>query len=90
MVSDELITRADKVLMHTYNRFQIVLDSGEGVYLKDVNGKEYLDLAAGIAVFALGYGVKEYNDALKAQVDKLLHTSNYYYNVHETNYIIVK
>lgn len=50
MVSDELITRADKVLMHTYNRFQIVLDSGEGVYLKDVNGKEYLDFAAGIAV----------------------------------------
>ncbi len=80
MVSDELITRADKVLMHTYNRFQIVLDSGEGVYLKDVNGKEYLDLAAGIAVFALGYGVKEYNDALKAQVDKLLHTSNLFYN----------
>ena len=80
MVSDELITRADKVLMHTYNRFQIVLDSGEGVYLKDVNGKKYLDLAAGIAVFALGYGVKEYNDALKAQVDKLLHTSNLFYN----------
>lgn len=80
MVSDELITRADKVLMHTYNRFQIVLDSGEGVYLKDVNGKEYLDLAAGIAVFAFGYGVKEYNDALKAQVDKLLHTSNLFYN----------
>lgn len=80
MVSDELITRADKVLMHTYNRFQIVLDSGEGVYLKDVNGKEYLDFAAGIAVFALGYGVKEYNDALKAQVDKLLHTSNLFYN----------
>ena len=80
MVSDELITRADKVLMHTYNRFQIVLDSGEGVYLKDVNGKEYLDFAAGIAVFALGYGVKEYNDELKAQVDKLLHTSNLFYN----------
>jgi acetylornithine/N-succinyldiaminopimelate aminotransferase len=80
MVSDDLITRADKVLMHTYNRFQIVLDSGEGVYLKDVNGKEYLDFAAGIAVFALGYGVKEYNDALKAQVDKLLHTSNLFYN----------
>lgn len=67
--------------MHTYNRFKIVLDKGEGVYLYDVNGKKYLDFAAGIAVFALGYGNKEYNDALKAQIDKLIHTSNLYYNV---------
>ena len=43
--------------------------------------KKYLDFAAGIAVFALGYGNKEYNDALKAQIDKLIHTSNLYYNV---------
>lgn len=78
------IDQADSVLMHTYNRYQIVLDKGEGVYLYDVNGKKYLDFAAGIAVFALGYGNKEYNNALKGQIDKLLHTSNLYYNIPAT------
>lgn len=77
----EYIEEAESALLHTYNRFQIVLDKGEGVHLYDVNGKEYLDFVAGIAVFALGYGNKEYNDALKDQIDKLIHTSNYYYNV---------
>ena len=77
----QYIDRADQLLMHTYNRFQIVLDKGEGVYLYDTEGKRYLDFGAGIAVFALGYGNKEYNEAVKLQVDKLLHTSNLYYNV---------
>ncbi|MCR5460151.1 MAG: aspartate aminotransferase family protein [Acetatifactor sp.] len=75
------IEEAESALLHTYNRFQIVLDKGEGVHLYDINGKEYLDFVAGIAVFALGYGNKAYNDALKNQIDKLIHTSNYYYNV---------
>lgn len=74
------IAEADKVLMHTYNRYPMVLDRGEGMYLYETDGTKYLDFAAGIAVFALGYGNREYNEALKAQVDKLLHTSNYYYN----------
>lgn len=77
----EYIEEAEKALLHTYNRYQIVLDRGEGVYLYDIEGKKYLDFASGIGVFALGYGNREYNDALKAQIDKLLHTSNYYYNV---------
>jgi len=77
----EYIEQAEQDLLHTYNRFQIVLDKGDGVYLYDTEGKKYLDFVAGIAVFALGYNNKEYNDALKAQIDKLLHTSNYYYNV---------
>lgn len=77
----EYIEEAEKALLHTYNRYQIVLDKGEGVYLYDLEGKKYLDFVAGIAVFALGYGNKAYNDALKAQIDKLIHTSNYYYNV---------
>lgn len=68
-------------MLHTYNRFPIVLEKGEGVHLYDTDGKEYLDFAAGIAVFALGYGNKAYNQALKDQVDKLIHTSNLYYNV---------
>ncbi len=77
----EYIEQAESALLHTYNRFQIVLDKGDGVYLYDIEGKKYLDFCAGIAVFALGYNNKEYNDTLKNQVDKLLHTSNYYYNV---------
>ena len=75
------IEEAERDLLHTYNRYQIVLDRGEGVYLYDTDGKKYLDFVSGIAVFALGYGNKEYNDALKTQIDKVIHTSNYYYNV---------
>ena len=75
------IDEAENALLHTYNRYQIVLDKGEGVHLYDIDGKEYLDFVSGIAVFALGYNYPGYNDALKAQIDKLLHTSNYYYNV---------
>ena len=81
MNKQEYIDSAEQELLHTYNRFSLVLDHGEGVYLYDTDGKQYLDFAAGIAVCALGYGNKDYNDALKEQVDKLLHTSNLYYNV---------
>ena len=81
MNMQEYIDQAEKDLLHTYNRYQIVLDHGEGVQLYDMNGKEYLDFVAGISVFALGYGNKEYNDTLKNQIDKVIHTSNYYYNM---------
>lgn len=81
MNQESYIEKAEENILHTYNRFHLVLDHGEGVYLYDTDGKEYLDFAAGIAVQALGYHNKEYNEALKAQVDKLLHTSNLYYNV---------
>lgn len=80
MVTKTIIETAEEHLIHTYNRYQIVLDKGDGVHLYDTDGKEYLDFGAGIAVFALGYNNKEYNDALKAQIDKLVHTSNYFYN----------
>ncbi len=75
------IEEAEKALLHTYNRYQVVLDKGEGVYLYDIEGKKYLDFVSGIAVFALGYKNQAYNDALKEQIDKVIHTSNYYYNV---------
>ncbi len=74
------IDEAEQVLLHTYNRYQVVFDRGEGVYLYDMDGKKYLDFVAGIAVFALGYHNEAYNDALKSQIDKIIHTSNYYYN----------
>lgn len=77
----EYIEEAEQALLHTYNRYQVVLDKGEGVYLYDIEGKKYLDFVSGIAVFALGYHNEAYNDALKAQIDKLIHTSNYYYNI---------
>lgn len=70
---------AEAVLLHTYNRSQVVFDHGKGVYLYDTDGKEYLDFAAGIAVCSLGYGDETYTTALKNQVDKLLHVSNLYY-----------
>lgn len=81
MDMQEYIAEAESALLHTYNRYQLVLDRGDGVYLYDMEGKKYLDFCAGIAVFALGYHNKEYNDALKNQIDKVIHTSNYYYNV---------
>ena len=81
----QIINQAESVLLHTYNRFQVVFDHADGVKLYDVNGKEYLDFVSGIGVFALGYNNKEYNDALKGQIDKILHTSNYYYNVPAIN-----
>lgn len=74
------IDEAESVLLHTYNRYQVVFDRGEGVYLYDMDGKKYLDFVSGIAVFALGYHNEAYNDALKSQIDKIIHTSNYYYN----------
>lgn len=80
MKTNEIMDMAEKSLIHTYNRFKIVLDKGDGVYLYDTDGKKYLDFAAGIAVFALGYNNKEYNDALTEQIDKLIHTSNLFYN----------
>lgn len=81
MEMKEYIEQAERDLLHTYNRYQIVLDRGEGVHLYDINGKKYLDFVAGIAVFALGYHYPGYDEALKGQIDRLIHTSNYYYNM---------
>ena len=81
MTQKEYIDKAESALLHTYNRYQVVFDHGDGVCLYDLDGKKYLDFVAGISVFAFGYNCKEYNDAVKAQVDKIIHTSNYYYNV---------
>ena len=81
MSMQEAMEEAEQYLLHTYNRYPIMIEKGKGVYLYDTDGIKYLDFVAGIAVFALGYGNKAYNDALKAQIDKVIHTSNYYYNM---------
>lgn len=80
MKTNEIMEKAENYVLHTYNRYPVVLDHGKGVRLYDVEGKEYLDFAAGIAVFALGYGNETYNQTLKDQIDRLIHTSNLYYN----------
>lgn len=80
MNKQEYMDKAEQYLLHTYNRFPVVLERGEGVRLYDTEGREYLDFAAGIAVFALGYNDPEYNRALEEQLGKLIHTSNLYYN----------
>lgn len=76
----ELMQNAENALLHTYNRFPVVLDHGEGVCLYDTDGKRYLDFAAGIAVCALGYSNETWKNALKDQIDKLTHCSNLFYN----------
>lgn len=78
-MNNKYMEQAEQALVHTYNRYPIVLDHGEGVYLYDTEGKKYLDFAAGIAVCSLGYGHPEYNKALKEQMVKLLHVSNLFY-----------
>ena len=77
---NEYMKMTEENLLHTYNRFPITLDWGDGVYLYDTDGKKYLDFMAGIAVSGLGYGNVELKNALKEQIDNLLHSSNLYYN----------
>ena len=78
--TEQIIQASEAAYLSIYRRFSVAFDHGEGVYLYDVEGKKYLDFGAGIAVMGLGYGHKRYNDALKAQIDKLIHTSNLFYH----------
>ena len=77
----EYMKQGEEYILKTYNRFPVVFERGDGVRLYDTDGKAYLDFGAGIAVFALGYHNEEYNQALKDQIDKIIHTSNLYYNI---------
>lgn len=81
MTTKEYIDQTEQYVLHTYNRFPVVFDHGKGVRLYDVEGKEYLDFAAGIAVYALGYGNEKLTAALSGQIGKIVHTSNLYYHV---------
>ena len=74
------IQEEEQQLFQLYNRFPLVLDHGEGVYLYDTGGKKYLDFAAGIAVMSLGYQNKELEESLTEQIKKLCHTSNLFYH----------
>ncbi len=78
---NKYMEQTENYVLHTYNRFPAVFESGQGVYVKDTEGKEYLDFGAGIAVLGLGYHYPGFDEALKEQIDKIIHTSNLYYNV---------
>ncbi len=80
MNQNEIINQAENYVLHTYNRFPLVIESGEGVRVRDAEGNEYLDFMAGIAVYALGYHFPGYDEALTAQIGKIIHTSNLYYH----------
>ncbi len=80
MDTQEIIREGEEVFLHTYNRYPLVIDHGEGAYLYDTDGRKYLDFCAGVAVSALGYGQPEYISAVEAQLEKVVHTSNYFYN----------
>ncbi|MCC8130334.1 MAG: aspartate aminotransferase family protein [Ruminococcus sp.] len=81
---DSYISRAEGTLYKTYSRFPVVFERGEGVRLYDDQGTEYLDFGAGIAVMGLGYHYPGVDEAAKDQVDKLVHTSNLFYNIPAT------
>ena len=81
MNNKEIMDYAEEAIIHTYNRFPVVLDHGDGVYLYDAEVKSILTLQPGL-LYAFGYNVKEYNDALKAQIDKMIHVSNLYYTAY--------
>lgn len=78
--TEQIIKASDDAYLHIYHRYPIAFDHGDGVYLYDAEGRRYLDFGAGIAVMALGYNHKRYNEALKSQIDKLVHTSNLFYH----------
>jgi acetylornithine/N-succinyldiaminopimelate aminotransferase len=74
-----LIEAASPHVMNTYGRVPIALSHGQGVRVWDVNGKQYLDALAGIAVNTLGHNHPKLVPALQDQMSKLIHTSNYYH-----------
>lgn len=81
MKTNDYMEQSEQYVLHTYNRFPVVLEHGDGVYLYDTDDRKYLDFAAGIAVYALGYNYPGFNEALENQIHKVVHTSNLFYNV---------
>ena len=76
----EYISNSKKYAANTYARFDLVLESGKDAKLKDIDGKEYIDLGSGIGVNSIGYANKNWVDAVSKQLKTLQHTSNLYYN----------
>lgn len=79
--SSEIIADEKKFIVGTYARAPLVLASGKGCKLYDVEGREYIDLTSGIAVNALGHGDSDWLRAVVQQAEMLAHVSNVYYSV---------
>ena len=86
MNTQEIIDIEDKYFINTFNRVPIVLDHGEGVKVWDIDGNEYLDFLAGIAVNCLGHNHPKLVKAIQDQAEKLIHISSIYYNEPATIY----
>ena len=80
MNTQDLIKIEDDYFINTFTRQPIVLDHGDGVKVTDIDGKEYLDMFAGIAVNTLGHNHPALVEAIQAQAEKLIHISSIYYN----------
>ena len=68
-----------KYIVHTYNRYDVVIDHACGAVVTDVNGREYVDFCSGYAANSLGYGNEAWLDAVMGQLKKVQHASNLYY-----------
>lgn len=80
MKTNNLIEKGKKNILSTYAQLPVVMDHGEGVYVYDVDGNQYLDFVAGIAVNCLGYNNAKLVGAVSNQMKKLVHCSNLYWN----------
>jgi len=80
MNTKELIEIEDNYFINTFTRQPLVLDHGEGVKVTDIDGNEYIDMFAGIAVNALGHNHPKLVKAIQDQAEKLIHISSIYYN----------
>jgi predicted acetylornithine/succinylornithine family transaminase len=85
MDEKQIIEQSEKIFIPTYSRFPIILRKGRGVRVWDVNGKEYLDFLAGIAVNVLGHCPRKVVMAVQKQVQRLIHVSNLYYTEPQLN-----
>ena len=80
MNTQDLIKIEDDYFINTFTRQPLVLDHGEGVKVTDIDGNEYIDMFAGIAVNALGHNHPKLVKAIQDQAEKLIHVSSIYYN----------
>ena len=79
MTAEQWKEQDKQYIAGTYARFPIVAEKGEGAVLTDIDGKQYIDLGAGIGVTAFGYLDPEWKKAVLEQLEKIQHTSNLYY-----------
>lgn len=82
--NEEVQRRAEQVFMGTYARYPAAMVKGEGCTLVDANGREYLDFLSGIAVCSLGHCHPAVTEAVRKQVDQLVHVSNLFYTGPQT------